>query len=361
VLSLDYHSVGTSLQNVTDGWEAWNRFRFLCCHNPQVAVAIELTEDLPDTLEMMNRWTGEPVRAVIIPTYVFLTNKKDFPVLSSRHQDALRILMTHKVHIILKGRPTHCGGESMTPYVEYIQHIYARLQQARGSQNNLYASYRDYLQAPLQPLMDNLESQVYETFEQDPVKYRLYELAITKALLSIKEGKKSNIRNGFNSDECDIDDAAVNGEDEMMVNAESDLVYVMVVGAGRGPLVACTLSAAAATSTMVHIYAVEKNKNAVITLRNRCKQESWTNVDIVNCDMRHWSPPQKADLMVSELLGSWGDNELSPECLDGAQVGLKDSGISIPHSYTSFLAPISASKLWNSARSQPGGKVRVIV
>lgn len=23
---------------------------------------------------------------------------------------------------------------------------------------------------------------------------------------------------------------------------------------------------------------------------------------------------------VSELLGSWGDNELSPECLDGAQV-----------------------------------------
>lgn len=32
----------------------------------------------------------------------------------------------------------------------------------------------------------------------------------------------------------------------------------------------------------------------------------------------------------SELLGSFGDNELSPECLDGAQRFLKEGGISIP-------------------------------
>ena len=31
----------------------------------------------------------------------------------------------------------------------------------------------------------------------------------------------------------------------------------------------------------------------------------------------------KADIVVSELLGSFGDNELSPECLDGAQAFLK--------------------------------------
>jgi protein arginine N-methyltransferase 5 len=39
--------------------------------------------------------------------------------------------------------------------------------------------------------------------------------------------------------------------------------------------------------------------------------------------MRRWKPSHpddKADIMVSELLGSFGDNELSPECLDGAQV-----------------------------------------
>jgi protein arginine N-methyltransferase 5 len=81
---------------------------------------------------------------------------------------------------------------------------------------------------------------------------------------------------------------------------------------------------------------------------------------------------------VSELLGSFGDNELSPECLDGAQRFLKPDGISIPSSYwpfflsvflygptslhffnpqhrgvfmcsryTSFIQPVTASKLHN--------------
>ena len=31
----------------------------------------------------------------------------------------------------------------------------------------------------------------------------------------------------------------------------------------------------------------------------------------------------QADIIVSELLGSFGDNELSPECIDGAQEFLK--------------------------------------
>lgn len=45
----------------------------------------------------------------------------------------------------------------------------------------------DYLQAPLQPLMDNLESQTYEAFEKDPVKYKQYQRAIVKALEVEKE------------------------------------------------------------------------------------------------------------------------------------------------------------------------------
>ena len=40
--------------------------------------------------------------------------------------------------------------------------------------------------------------------------------------------------------------------------------------------------------------------------------------------------PERADLLVSELLGSFGCNELSPECLDPAQLMLKpDVGVSI--------------------------------
>jgi protein arginine N-methyltransferase 5 len=76
----------------------------------------------------------------------------------------------------------------------------------------------------------------------------------------------------------------------------------------------------------------------------------------------------KCDILVSELLGSFGDNELSPECLDGAQKFLKRKctarlpldkliiltysietadGISIPSSYTTYIAPLSSAKLCN--------------
>lgn len=121
----------------------------------------------------------------------------------------------------------------------------------------------------------------------------------------------------------------------------------MVVGAGRGPLVAATLNASHSTNCPVKVYAVEKvmqslclfdgnmearlivlmghmyalqNPNAIITLSNRIRSERWTNVTLIASDMRDWDPVEKADVMVSELLGSFGDNELSPECLDGAQV-----------------------------------------
>ena len=41
-----------------------------------------------------------------------------------------------------------------------------------------------------------------------------------------------------------------------------------VVGAGRGPLVRASLSAAARCRRRLRVYAVEKNPNAVVTLHN---------------------------------------------------------------------------------------------
>ena len=68
--------------------------------------------------------------------------------------------------------------------------------------------------------------------------------------------------------------------------------------------------------------------------------------------MRSFRPTKQADIIVSELLGSFGDNELSPECLDGVIPRLlKPDGISIPYSYTSYLAPISSAKLHDQVTS----------
>lgn len=67
-------------------------------------------------------------------------------------------------------------------------------------------------------------------------------------------------------------------------------------------------------------------------------------VNLVFGDMRTWEAPVKADVMVSELLGSFGCNELSPECLDGAQEYLAEGGICIPQKYTNYLQPVATSK-----------------
>lgn len=67
--------------------------------------------------------------------------------------------------------------------------------------------------------------------------------------------------------------------------------------------------------------------------------------------MRDFNPPIKADIIVSELLGSFGDNELSPECLDCATRLLKDTGISIPYRSTSYVNPIMSTKLLEAVRN----------
>jgi protein arginine N-methyltransferase 5 len=68
-----------------DTWEWWNKLRTLVGPTAKLAVALELTADLPPP-SAIARWLGEPVRGVIVPTSIFLTNKKGYPVLSKAHQ-----------------------------------------------------------------------------------------------------------------------------------------------------------------------------------------------------------------------------------------------------------------------------------
>jgi type II protein arginine methyltransferase len=292
-----------------------------------------------------------------------LTNHKHYPVLSKRHQEILKGFMKFKVHVIIRGKPRHFECESLVPYFQYIRHLNSTVWSDFAASTSIgereCMAYNDTLQAPLQPLMDNLESQTYETFEQDPVKYAQYEEAVRRALLDMRKTLLSRqLRNPEESSAHRSEGSDFGSSDD----GEQVVVVVMVVGAGRGPLVAASLSASTSSGVHVKVYAVEKNRNAVVTLRNRCKAEAWDNVEVVSCDMRKWNPAVKADIMISELLGSWGDNELSPECLDGAQSYLQDYGISIPQSYTSFIAPLTSAKLWNGAASIfPADKVKVLL
>nr|CAB3265173.1 protein arginine N-methyltransferase 5-like [Phallusia mammillata] len=298
-----------------DSWHWWNKFRCLCGQHNRIGLALEITADLPDEL-VLKQWLGEPIRSVVLPTSVFLTNKKGFPVLSRAHQFLMMQLLRLNCQIVVTGGNEHDSG--LRVYQQYVNHLFSS-HPPLGQYEAFAQGYEDYLQAPLQPLMDNLESATYETFEKDPIKYQMYEEAIYKCLSKKSKDNKS----------------------------DSHLV-LMVLGAGRGPLVRASLRAARQAKVKVKCYAVEKNANAAVTLE-LLRQHEWMNDDvtIISSDMRKWKAPELADVIVSELLGSFGDNELSPECLDGAERFLKPDAISIPCNYTSYLSPVSSQKLYN--------------
>ncbi|XP_069112607.1 protein arginine N-methyltransferase 5-like [Argopecten irradians] len=306
---------------IEDTWEWWHTFRTVCDGNKRIKVALELSANLPPD-HILERWLAEPVKCVHISTSLFITNKKGYPVLSRAHQTFLNKLFRLDVQLVLTGVERH-PDKGVHAYQQYLDHLF-QTQPTPDPVTQFAKGYEDYLQCPLQPLMDNLESQTYEIFEKDPVKYSQYQKAIYCALLD-----------------------KIRPEDK-----DTKSIVLMVVGAGRGPLVRAALAAAHQADRKIRkLYAVEKNPNAVVTLENM-KDEMWgEQVDVISCDMRKWEAPEKADILVSELLGSFGDNELSPECLDGAQRFLQDDGISIPCEYQSYLAPLQSEKLHNEVKS----------
>lgn len=52
--------------------------------------------------------------------------------------------------------------------------------------------WEDYLQIPLQPLADNLDTHTYNVFEKDPVKYDQYQKAIAQALIHLQKKSTDN-------------------------------------------------------------------------------------------------------------------------------------------------------------------------
>jgi type II protein arginine methyltransferase len=124
---------------------------------------------------------------------------------------------------------------------------------------------------------------------------------------------------------------------------------VMIVGAGRGGIVEAAMRAEERIGKKVRLYALDKNPHALVTMRTKQQFDGrWAQVHIVHSDMRAWQAPELCDILVSEMLGSFGDNELSPECLHGAERFMKPDGVSIPKWYKAYLAPLTSPRLYNA-------------
>ncbi|KAL2864662.1 protein arginine N-methyltransferase [Aspergillus lucknowensis] len=388
-------------------WDAWDAIRRACKYHSRLFVALSLPKHLPPIC-VQSRWHSEPVHLFTITPTTFIQNQKGYPVLSKAHQSLIsRFMRLRTVPWILlcdvgpipgvetatsvldssvlpgseypslaQAAVSNKKHHDPTPHLSYMRNLQQR-QPPRTAIERFGVGYQDYLQAPLQPLTVNLESITYEVFEKDPIKYEWYEKAIAKALRDWAEQKKPT--------------SGLDGR-----------VVVAVVGAGRGPLVTRALKASVQAGVEINLWAVEKNPNAFVLLQHH-NQNLWGGkVTLVQSDMRAWNGPRvqvqksepclptvpveqslgiedqhlypqdgkqktgegssaespetsfaKIDIVVSELLGSFGDNELSPECLDGINHLLNPvHGISIPASYTAHLTPISAPKLHADVANQ---------
>ncbi|PFH58921.1 hypothetical protein XA68_13048 [Ophiocordyceps unilateralis] len=352
-------------------WDSWHHIRTVCRYNSRLFVALKLPRMMPEK-ELQGRWFAEPVHFLTIGPDVFQINRNGYPCFSRHHQEMIfahmRLKATpwlllcdvgpdasqfraHSPSLLAAPPPvtdedfptlaeahepfdapqgrSPCGNAHMA----YLQWLESQQPLLSALESTTLISFQDWLQSPLQPLSDNLESATYEVFEGDPVKYNRYEDAVVDALSDWRELGLPTSKKG--------------------------VVVVAVAGSGRGPLVTRALRAAELTGVAIEVWAVEKNPNAYVYLLRQNQTEWGGRVNVVKADMRTWKGPivseradtgpvyGKVDVLISELLGSFGDNELSPECLDGIQHVLAEPhGISIPSSYTAHLSPVSDPKVY---------------
>jgi type II protein arginine methyltransferase len=342
-------------------WDSWHTVRSVCEYSMRLYVALRIPHRMPDR-ELQDRWFSEPLHYLTLGPKTFQENRTGHPSLSRSHQDMISTYMRLKNTpwlIIYDAGPKMSGLETvnmsatdfpslaeakdtwkenrkpstgdLNEYVSYMRYIERQQAPFLGPlETTTLINFQDWLQSPLQPLSDNLESATYEMFEGDPVKYDLYEEAITAAMTDWKEHQ--------------IPTSSPNAGE----------MIVAVAGAGRGPLVTRVLRSAERTGTAIQLWALEKNQNAYVYLLGQNHKVWEGKVTVVQTDMRAWPGPvqpdsqevAKVDILVTELLGSFGDNELSPECIDGIERHIaRPYGISIPQSYTAHLSPIATPRL----------------
>ncbi|KAI1173015.1 methyltransferase-like protein [Nemania sp. FL0916] len=370
--------------DIFTAWDSWHTIRTVCDYDASLYVALRIPRVLPSK-DLQTRWFSEPLQYLTYSPPTFQTNRAGLPSLGRPHQELIHVYMRlkHAPYFLLcdvgpelldvpgvnqpvdilsadefpaLGMPKN--GTVSVPriqghnaYLAYFRHLERQQEPYTELELNTLTNFQDWLQSPLQPLSDNLESVTYEVFEGDPVKYNQYEAAIEAALREWSALKKPT-------------------------SSPDGAVVIAVAGSGRGPLVTRALQASATTGVPVKVWAVEKNPNAYVYLL-RQNQTVWGGrVTVVKTDMRSWRGPElppsasssgtettaptygKVDILVSELLGSFGDNELSPECLDGIQhVLAPHHGISIPSAYTAHVSPIATPRLYADirSRSEQGG------
>lgn len=350
-ISQDIINPQSSYIDIYSTWNTWNIIRIACSYNRNLSVSLGAPK-LNISSEILDRWLLEPIKFYLISNSKFIPNAKNYPVLHKFNQLIIwKILQFKSLELptfILYGVDKSNNGtlkefdNNKSTYLSYIQYLISistsnnflshlhsfsldALKSSNLSLEQLNSSL--ILQNPIEPSSENLSNYMYKVFEQDTYKYEQYERAIIKALVDLQ---KSSIE---------------------------EKPHVFFLGPGRGPLINRffnALSFLSLSPSEFIITAIERNPNVIVTLNERNKL-SWNNqVNILHMDARNYTTSDykmsnpKINMVISELIGSFGCNELMPECIDSISTFdlCVEDCIFIPTNLKCYIAPSYCPKFW---------------
>ena len=313
-----------------------------------ITLDIIIPNNLPDNFEeLYKKFSCFDIKSLIVPLSIFINNNENGkPLLSKKHIKIFEYFFEFKVGITFKDdinlikfntdnddnkENINMNLIKLLDYYQYMINIFKYHKNYDIDKYTYITSiYADVIQTPLQPLRDNLQSQSYIAFEEDNIKYIQYEKAIS---LAIKD----------------------------LINKNIKFITICLFGGGRGPILRKIIQSLKNNNIDINnmndikikIFCIEKNINAFNTLLKIKNKENifFNNVTMIYKDMRYFNPKDynidSIDICISELLGSFGDNELSPECLKNIEKYMSKNGIMIPYDYTSFLRPVYCPSIWS--------------
>lgn len=108
-----------------DTWDWWNDIRTFCEYDKRVGIVLELPDvkHVP-ALEEIDRWIGEPVKALVLKTSLFLPNQHRKPVLPKVIQEVIKKFMTIDVQYIFH---LDTEVEDISLYVKYMNFLGKKL------------------------------------------------------------------------------------------------------------------------------------------------------------------------------------------------------------------------------------------
>ncbi|CAD8212367.1 unnamed protein product [Paramecium octaurelia] len=300
--------------DITKDWIKYNQIRQELQFN--IPILLRLKKEMT-TKNEQRKWLSENIRFVHLNQDLFSMNDQGAPKLEDAQNQFLTSYFQFENYISIAAKSPQID---LADHRQYLIHLFKN-QQPLSEQANLASEFFDELQIPLQPYKDNLNSGTYEVFEQDKIKYDLYEDACRRYLKNVKKAE----------------------------------INILMAGAGRGGILERVIFSAQGAKCKTKIVALEKNPYAYMTLVfQKKRQKQWKDVEIVLGDLKSWQTELKFDLIVSELLGSFGDNELSPECLMWAQRFLQPDAVSIPCDSVSYCVPVSCPQLHAKVKKSYG-------